>query len=92
MTATLSAPSRVSIRGAAAGMHLLLDLDPSVDDLAIADAAEARDIRVRALSPMHLEPSPDRGLLLGYGRLIESQVDEAVDALASIIREHGATA
>ncbi len=80
------------VRGAAAGMHLLLDLDPSTDDVAIVAAAEARDIRVRALSPMHLEPSPERGLLLGYGRLVEDRVDEAVDALAAVIRAHGAMA
>jgi hypothetical protein len=38
---------------------------------------------------MHLEPSPERGLLLGYGRLAEGQVDEAVDALAAVVRAHG---
>ncbi|HEX5148971.1 MAG TPA: PLP-dependent aminotransferase family protein [Candidatus Limnocylindrales bacterium] len=76
-------------RGAAVGMHLLLALDRSVDDAAVVDAAAERGIRVRALSPLHLEPSPERGLLLGYGRLVEERIDEAVDALARVLRRVG---
>jgi GntR family transcriptional regulator/MocR family aminotransferase len=79
----------LEVRGAAAGMHLLLALDPAIDDAAIAVAAAERGIRVRALSPLHLEPSPERGLLLGYGRLVEERTDEAVDALAAVLRQVG---
>ena len=81
---------RLEFRGAAAGMQLLLELPDRVDDVAIADAAASRGIGVRALSPLHLTPSPDRGLLLGYGRLLESRIDDAVDALSSVIKEAGA--
>ena len=81
---------RLEFRGAAAGMQLLLELSDRVDDVAIADAAASRGIGVRALSPLHLTPSPDRGLLLGYGRLLESRIDDAVDALSSVIKEAGA--
>lgn len=79
----------LTVGGAAAGMHLLVALDPAVDDAAIVADADERGIRIRALSPMHLEPSPERGLLLGYGRLAEGQIDEAVDALAAVVRAHG---
>jgi GntR family transcriptional regulator/MocR family aminotransferase len=82
---------RLEVRGAAAGMHLLLALDPATDDNAIAACAAERGIRVRALSPFHLEPSPDRGLLLGYGRVIEERIDDAVDALAAVLHEAGAS-
>ena len=71
--------------GAAAGMQLLLMLPDDVDDREIARAAESRGIGVSALSPLHLAPSPERGLLLGYGRLSEPSVEQAVAALADVI-------
>lgn len=81
---------RLEFRGAAAGMQLLLELPHRADDVAIADAAASRGIHVRALSPLHLTPSRERGLLLGYGRLVESRIDAAVGALSSVIKEAGA--
>jgi GntR family transcriptional regulator/MocR family aminotransferase len=81
---------RLEFRGAAAGMQLLLELPAQADDLAIADAAASRGIGVRALSPLHLTPSRERGLLLGYGRLSESRIEDAVGALSSVIMEAGA--
>ena len=71
-------------------MQLLLELPDQADDVAIADAAVSRGIHVRALSPLHLTPSRERGLLLGYGRLAESRIDVAVGALSSVIKEAGA--
>jgi GntR family transcriptional regulator/MocR family aminotransferase len=81
---------RLEFRGAAAGMQLLLQLPDHVDDVAIADAAASRRIGVRALSPLHLTPSRERGLLLGYGRLPQSRIEDAVAALSSVIMEAGA--
>lgn len=71
-------------------MQLLLQLPDRVDDVAIADAAATRGIGVRAPSPLHLTPSHERGLLLGYGRLSESRIEDAVGALSSVITEAGA--
>jgi GntR family transcriptional regulator/MocR family aminotransferase len=76
---------RLKIRGAAAGMQLLLGLSDDVDDVAIADAAASRGIGVRALSPLHLTESHERGLLLGFGRLSDNRIEEGVDALSSVI-------
>jgi GntR family transcriptional regulator/MocR family aminotransferase len=76
--------------GAAAGMQLLLRLPDQVDDVAVAETAAARGICVRALSPLHLVPSRERGLLLGYGRLLGSRVEDAVAALSSVLVEAGA--
>jgi hypothetical protein len=39
---------------------------------------------------LHLIPSRERGLLLGYGRLAESRIDAAIGALSSVIKEAGA--
>jgi DNA-binding transcriptional MocR family regulator len=66
-------------------MQLLLPLADEVDDVAIADAAARRGIGLGALSPLHLARNPERGLLLGYGRLLETRINEAVDALSSIL-------
>jgi GntR family transcriptional regulator/MocR family aminotransferase len=81
---------KLEFRGAAAGMQLLLSLPDEVDDVAIADAAASRRIGVRPLSPLHLVPSQERGLLLGYGRLSEGRIDQAVGALSAVIMEASA--
>jgi GntR family transcriptional regulator/MocR family aminotransferase len=75
------------VRGAAAGMHVLLSLDPAIDDRAVVEAAAARDVRVRALSPLHVEPGSERGLLIGYGRLPEELIETAVARLADALRD-----
>lgn len=80
---------RLELRGAAAGMQLLLRLADEVDDVATGRVAASRGIGVRALSPLHLTPSKDRGLLLGFGRLQESRIEDAVDALSSVLAETG---
>ena len=78
-------------RGIAAGVHLLLPLPDHVDDGRISAAAEHAGIRLAPLSPTYLPgaergSTPDRGLLLGYSRLTPTRIDEAVAALAGVIR------
>jgi GntR family transcriptional regulator / MocR family aminotransferase len=80
----------VEVRGASAGMHVLLRLDHGVDDVAIADAAAAHGVRVRPLSDMHLGRSLARGLLIGYGRITEDRIEPAVRALRAPLLETGA--
>jgi GntR family transcriptional regulator/MocR family aminotransferase len=72
-------------RGVAAGMQLLLPLPDDTDDLAVADAAAQHSINVSPMSPHHLVPSPERGLLLGFGRLPENRIPGAVRALADVL-------
>jgi GntR family transcriptional regulator/MocR family aminotransferase len=78
-------------RGVAAGVHALLPLPDDADDVAIADAAARRSISVRPLSPSYLPgaergATPPNGLLLGYARLPVPRIDEAVAALAEVVR------
>ncbi len=73
------------VEGAAAGLHVLLRLPDRVDDVALACEAAGRGIGVRALSPMQLAGSPQRGLLLGYGRLTVDRIGDAVEALAAVV-------
>ena len=76
---------RLDIRGAAAGMHVLLRLPGHIDDIGIASAAASGGMGVQPLSPLHLTHSAERGLLLGYGRLPEPRIPEAVHALAALL-------
>jgi GntR family transcriptional regulator/MocR family aminotransferase len=80
---------RLHVHGIAAGMHVLLPLHDDVDDEALTEAAAERGVGLRALSPLHLEPSPARGLLLGYGRLAEAQIAAAIAALAEVLEAAG---
>ena len=78
------------IRGAAAGMQLLLPLADGTDDVSLAEAAAARGINISPLSRFHLAQSPERGLLAGFGRLPEHKIHPAADALSSLLSQAGA--
>jgi DNA-binding transcriptional MocR family regulator len=68
-------------------MQLLLMLPDEADDVEIAAAAaRSNGIGISALSPLHLEAHTERGLLLGYGRLREPSIPEAVTALSNIVK------
>jgi GntR family transcriptional regulator/MocR family aminotransferase len=78
--------------GIAAGVHVLLPLPASIDDESLAAEGARRGINVRALSPSYLPgaergSTPDRGLLLGYSRLPVPRIDDAVAALAEVVRD-----
>ena len=73
------------VEGVAAGLHVVLRLPDTADDRAIAAEAAAVGIGVRALSAMSLDGSGGRGLVLGYGRLPEERIGEAVAALARVL-------
>jgi GntR family transcriptional regulator/MocR family aminotransferase len=75
------------VRGAEGGMQLLLELPSGTDVPAILRAAARRGIELWNLYEMQLQPEPsDPGLLIGYGNLKDSAIDEAVTVLAEIIR------
>ena len=78
------------VSGAAAGLHVLLQLPDAVDDIAVAEAAAAKGVRIEALSPMSLVTAPERGLVLGYSRLPLERIEDAVGGLAVVLREAGA--
>jgi GntR family transcriptional regulator / MocR family aminotransferase len=75
------------IRGRESGLDLVMELPPGTDAEAILAAAERRDMELCNLSGLYMEPVPDTrpGLLLGYGNLNDSVIDEAVGILADII-------
>ena len=79
----------LEVSGVAAGLHVLLRLPAGVDDLAVAADAATRGIGVVPLSPMALDGRAEPGLVLGYSRLLETRVDEAVAALAASLAASG---
>lgn len=74
----------LELGGAAAGMQLLLKLPPHVDDFELATEAAQHGINISALSPLHLTPAPDRGLLLRYGRLQEPTIEQSSSSRGSL--------
>jgi GntR family transcriptional regulator/MocR family aminotransferase len=78
------------VRGAEAGLELLLELPPGTDVTAIFRAAARRGIELPSLYQMQLQPEPlDLGLLIGYGNIKDTAIDGAVAALAEVIRACG---
>jgi GntR family transcriptional regulator / MocR family aminotransferase len=75
------------IRGAGGGLHLVLELPAGSDTAAIVAAARRRDMRLCDIGESRFRPDPDEfRLLVGYGNLADSLVDEAVAVLAEVIR------
>ncbi|GGM71397.1 PLP-dependent aminotransferase family protein [Dactylosporangium sucinum] len=73
------------VSGAAAGLHLLLHLEDA--DAADVVALAARDgVRVGNLADYHTATEPaESTLVVGYGNLADSGINEAVDRLARAI-------
>ena len=69
-------------------MQLLLMLPDDLDDVEVAETARSRGVGISPLSPLHLRPSSERGLLLGYGRLPEASIGDAVAALCAAIERN----
>jgi GntR family transcriptional regulator/MocR family aminotransferase len=71
-------------QGAAAGLHLLVDLPPGLDERALVQAAERRGVGLDGLAPHAARP---RGpaVILGYGRIAEPAIEPGVRALAAAI-------
>jgi GntR family transcriptional regulator/MocR family aminotransferase len=78
------------VRGAEAGVAVLLELPPASDESAILRAAARRGIELCNLYEVQLPARPrDPGLLVGYGNIKDSAIDAAVAALAEVIRGAG---
>jgi GntR family transcriptional regulator/MocR family aminotransferase len=73
------------VKGVAAGLHVLLELPPGLDDVRVAAAAAEDGIRVEPLSGFALERQAS-GLVIGYGRVHEAALEPAVAALGAAIR------
>jgi GntR family transcriptional regulator/MocR family aminotransferase len=78
---------RLRIQGIAAGIHLVVALPDHVDDSAIAAEAGLANMLVEPMSRFQIH-TRQSGLVLGYGRLHESTITAAANALSRIVLRH----
>jgi GntR family transcriptional regulator / MocR family aminotransferase len=73
------------VGGIAAGLHVLLELPPGVEEAPVVDGALAAGVRVQGLGDFtRAHPGPP-ALVLGYGLPSIRELREAVDAIANIL-------
>jgi GntR family transcriptional regulator/MocR family aminotransferase len=72
-----------STHGAAAGLHLLVDL-PGVDEHALLAAAPAAGLGLEGLSEHTTSPAQP-AIILGYGSISEPAIDPGIRVLASLL-------
>jgi GntR family transcriptional regulator/MocR family aminotransferase len=72
--------------GAEAGLHLLLELPPGSDTAAVVAEAHRHDLDLCDTTAMTIDPANSGpALMLGYGNLSDSLIEEAVTVLAEAI-------
>jgi len=81
----------LAVQGVAAGIHVLLRLPAGCEDRAVAAEAERAGVGVTPLSRYGVSRPAGPGLVLGYGRVTDTAIDEAVRTLARAIASPAAT-
>ena len=75
----------VRIRGVAAGLHLMIELDRDADESAIVAAAASSEVAVYGVRVHRARPQAGPpALLLGYGAMSETAIAEGVARLAAV--------
>jgi GntR family transcriptional regulator/MocR family aminotransferase len=79
---------RSTLRGVAAGLHVLMELEAGIDEAAVIRLAAGRDIRVYGASAYRATPAAGApALVLGYGNLQEEDIVPGVRQLADVVDE-----
>lgn len=74
-----------AVRGTAAGMHLVIDLEPRREP-EVSDALATRGVHVRTLSSYAVSQPPSQyGVVVGFGRLGESDLLVAAEHLRAAL-------
>lgn len=68
------------------GMHMVVWLRDDIDDTAVAAAAVAHGVSVRAVSPMYAPGTGRPGLLLGFGGYRADAIESAARRLVKVIK------
>jgi GntR family transcriptional regulator / MocR family aminotransferase len=75
-----------TLSGVAAGLHLVLQLEPATPAAEVVSRAAANGVRVADLDAYRLQPDPSSpALVLGYGNLPDGAVDPAASLLAAAV-------
>ena len=75
----------LTVSGVSAGLHVLLNLPPGVDDRELERAARDAGIALEALTRYTIQDRGRRGLLLGYGRIHETAIPAAIAKLTPVL-------
>jgi GntR family transcriptional regulator/MocR family aminotransferase len=76
---------RVTVTGEAAGAHVVLWPTFRITEGALITAAAARGVGVYGISPYHLKPPTRAGVLLGYSRMTENNIQEGIRRLGKAL-------
>jgi GntR family transcriptional regulator/MocR family aminotransferase len=69
-----------------AGLHAYAELPESCDEAAVVARAAALGVAVEPVTPMRVRHPGPPALVVGYARLPEGRLTEAVDLLATAIK------
>jgi GntR family transcriptional regulator/MocR family aminotransferase len=77
---------RATLRGVAAGLHVLLELPRGTDESKLVTAAERSGVRVYGASQYYANPqAAPPALLLGYGGVAEQDIAPGIRELARLV-------
>jgi GntR family transcriptional regulator/MocR family aminotransferase len=76
---------RVEVTGYGAGAHVVLWPASRLSEAAMIDRAASVGVAVYGVSPYFLTPPSRKGLVLGYSRMKESDIREAVRRLSEVL-------
>jgi GntR family transcriptional regulator/MocR family aminotransferase len=76
---------RVEVTGAASGAHVVLWPTDRVSENAMISAATSRGVGVYPISPYYVRRPARAGLLLGYSRMTERNIQEGIRRLGKVL-------
>ena len=76
---------RVEVTGEAAGAHVVLWPARRMTEEALIAAAASRGVGIYAISPYYLKRPPQTGVLLGYSRMTEGNIQEGIRRLGKVL-------
>jgi GntR family transcriptional regulator/MocR family aminotransferase len=77
------------VHGVSAGIQLYVELPPGLDEAAVVQAAAERGVAVEGVAPLRIAGGGPPALVLGFARLPEHRIAEAVRLLAEAARASG---
>jgi GntR family transcriptional regulator/MocR family aminotransferase len=77
---------RVTVTGEAAGAHVVFWPTLRITEDALITAAAARGVGVYGMLPYHLKPPTRTGVLLGYSRMTENNIQEGIRRLGKVLQ------
>ncbi|ABF41173.1 transcriptional regulator, GntR family [Candidatus Koribacter versatilis Ellin345] len=77
--------SRVTVTGQNAGAHIVLWLNRNRNEDKLVQAAAEVGVRVYGIAPYYIHPPRAAGLMLGYSRLRESEIEDGIRRLARVL-------